>query len=89
MKSYISLWMEFEGLIIFWFVCVNNVYGCMYCMCLSGGFCSIAICSSSVVVQLGVSACDIRVLHVSRIGLMVVMSANNILGGGWCRFWCI
>ena len=44
-------------------------------MCLSGGFCNVAICSSSVVVQLGVGFCDSSRLHVSGVGLMVVMSA--------------
>ena len=56
-------------------------------MCLSGGFCNVAICSSSIVVQLGVGVCDSIMLHVSRVGLMVVMSAYSILRGGWCRFW--
>ena len=30
MNSYISLWIEFGGLISFWFVCVNSVYGCVF-----------------------------------------------------------
>ena len=70
-----------------WFDCVNNVYGCVLRMCLSGGFCNVDICSSSIVVQSGIGVYDSRMLHVARIGLMVVMSAYNILGGGWCWFW--
>ena len=58
-------------------------------MCISGGFCNVAICSSSIMVQLGVGVCDSIRLHVSGIGLIVVMSAYSILGGGWCRFWCM
>jgi hypothetical protein len=38
---------------MFWCVCVNCVYGCGVVMCLSGGFCSSVIFSSSVVVQSG------------------------------------
>ena len=57
MKLYISLWIEFGGFIRFWFVCVNNVYGCVVSMCLSGGFCSSDIRSNSNVVQSGVGGC--------------------------------
>ena len=53
-NSYMSLCIEFGGLISFWCVWVNSVYGCMCWMCLSGGFCKVVICSSSVVVQSGV-----------------------------------
>ena len=51
-------------------------------MCLSGGFCNCDICSSSSKVQFVVCDCDSIWLHVSRVGLMIVMSAYNILGGG-------
>ena len=37
-KLYSSLWMVLGGLIMFWFVCMNCVYGCVVVMCLSGGF---------------------------------------------------
>lgn len=50
-------------------------------MCLSGGFCKRVICSKSVVVQFGVGVWFSRWSHISRIGLMVVISAYNILGG--------
>ena len=39
-----------EGLMTFLFVFLNFVYGCVVCMCLSGGFCSMDIWSSSIVV---------------------------------------
>ena len=86
-KLYISLWIELGGWMRFWFVCVNCVYGCVFRMCLSGGFCNVVICSNNIVVQSGVGVCDSSWLHVSMFGLMVVMSAYNILGGGWCWFW--
>ena len=35
----------------FWFVCVNSVYGCVFRMCLSRGFCSVVILFNNVVVQ--------------------------------------
>ena len=70
-----------------WFVCVNSVHGCMFKMHLSGEFCSVVILFNNVVVQSGVAVCDNSWLHVSMFGLMVVISAYNILGGGWCRFW--
>lgn len=57
MKLYISLLIELGGLIRFWFVCVNNVYGCVFSMCLSGGFCNSVIRSNSIVVQSGVGVC--------------------------------
>ncbi len=56
----------------------------MVVMCLSGGFWSEAIRSKSVVVQSGSGVCDNMWLHVSMMGLIVVMSAYNIRGGGWC-----
>ena len=30
MKSYISLWIDYGGLISFWFDCLNSVYGCVF-----------------------------------------------------------
>ena len=86
-KLYISLLIELGGWMRFWFVCVNSVYGCVFRMCLSGGFCSVVILFNNVVVQSGVTICDSIWLHVSMFGLMVVISAYNTLGGGWCRFW--
>lgn len=84
---YISFWIELGGLIRFWLVCVNKVYGWVVRMCLSGGFCNIAIRSSSVVVQSGVGICMSIWLQVSMVGLMVVISAYSNLGGVWCWFW--
>ena len=65
---------------------MNSVYGCVCSMCLSGGFCNSVIRSNNVVVQSGVGVCVSSRLHVSMVGLMVVISAYNILGGEWCRF---
>ena len=53
MYSYICLWMVLVGFIMSWFVCKNCVYGCGVCMCLSGGFWSVAIRSKTIVVQSG------------------------------------
>ena len=53
-------------------------------MCLSGGFCSRVIFSRSVVVQSGVGFCISSRSQVSRIGLIVVISAYIIRGGGCC-----
>ena len=86
MKSYSSLWMVVGGLIMFWFVWRNCVYGCMVMMCLSGGFWSEAIRSNTIVVQSGFGICINIWLHVSIIGLIVVISAYNMRGGGWCWF---
>ena len=55
-------------------------------MCLSGGFCSIAIFSSIDVVQSGFGVCIRNWSHISICGLIVVISANSNRGGGWCRF---
>ena len=82
MKLYMSLCMVAGGLMMFWFVCMNCVYGCVVKMCLSGGFCSKAIRSNIVVVQSGSGVCINRWLHVSIIGLIVVMSAYSMHGGG-------
>ena len=87
MKLYISLLIELVGLIRCWLFCVKSVYGCVRRMCLSGGFCKSVIFSNSVVVQSGVGVSINSWLHVSRIGLMVVISAYSNLGGGWCWFW--
>ncbi len=81
--------MVLGGLIMFWFVCRNCVYGCVDAMCLSGGFCSDVICSNTFVVQSGTGGCISMWLHVSNIGLIVVISAYSIRGGGWCWFLCI
>jgi hypothetical protein len=62
------------------------VYGCRVVMCLSGGFWSEAIRSKTAVVQSGSGICISRWLHVSIIGLIVVISAYSICGGGWCWF---
>ena len=59
---------------------------CLECV-FQGGFVVLSYYSNSVVVQSGVSVCDSIWLHVSMFGLMVVISAYNILGGGWCWFW--
>src|SRR5579875_3560903 len=59
-NSYNSLWIVLGGLIIFWFVFVNCVYGCGFKICLSGGFCSSVIFSRSIFVQFGSG------IHISR-----------------------
>ena len=64
------------------------MYGCVVIICLSGGFCSSVICSRIFLVQSGVRICHWW-SHVSMAGLIVVMSAYNILGGGCCWFWCM
>ena len=69
---------------MFWFVCMNCIYGCMIVMCLSGGFGSDAILSNTFVVQSGTGGCISMWLHVFISGLIVVISAYNIRGGGWC-----
>ena len=69
---------------MFWFVCRKCVYGCGVIMCHSGGFGSEAIFSKTIVVQSGVGVCVSIWLHVSNTGLIVVISAYNIRGGGWC-----
>ena len=75
MKLYISLWMVLGGLMMCWFVCMNFVYGCVVVICLSGGFCSRAILSRSNVVQFGVGVCVSIWLHVSILGLIVMINA--------------
>ena len=71
---------------MFWCVCKNCVYGCVIEMCLSGGFRSEAMCSRIVVVQSGYGVCISIWLHVSMTGLIVVISAYSMRGGGWCWF---
>ena len=63
---------------------MNCVYGCVVMMCLSGGFGSEAICSKTIVVQSGTGVCVNIWLHVFITGLIVVISAYNMRGGGWC-----
>lgn len=82
MKSYSCLCMVLVGLIRFWLVFLNSVYGCVFMMCLSGGFWRSAILLRSVVVQSGSGVCVSWWLHVSSNGFIVVMSAYNIRGGG-------
>ena len=53
-------------------------------MCLSGGLGSVAIRSNIVVVQSGIWVCISIWLHVFITGLIVVISAYSIRGGGWC-----
>ena len=62
------------------------MYGCGVVMCLSSGFCSKAIFSESIIVQSSFGICTSKWLHVSIIGLIVVISAYSIRGGGWCWF---
>ena len=73
--------MVLGGLIRSGLVFLNSVYGCVFRMCLSGGFWRSAIFSRSVVVQSGSGLCISWWLHVSSSGLIVVMSAYNIRGG--------
>jgi hypothetical protein len=60
------------------------VYGCMILMCLSGGFWREAIRSKTDVVQSGTWVCINIWWHVSIFGLIVVISAYSMRGGGWC-----
>ena len=53
MKLYKSLCIVLGGLMIFWFVWMNGVYGCVVMMCLSSGFCNSVIRSRIFVVQSG------------------------------------
>ena len=54
----------------------------MVVMCLSGGFGSKSIRSRTIVVQSGFGVCPNMWLHVSIIGLIVVISAYSMRGGG-------
>ena len=81
--------MVLDGLIRLWLVVVNSVYGCVFRMCLSGGFWRSAIFSRSVVVQSGFGMYVSWWSHVSSSGLIVVMSAYNIYCGRWCWFSCV
>ena len=74
--------MVFGGFIKFWLFSVNSVYGCLVEMCLSGGFCSKDIFSSSSVVQSGFGICIRSWSHVSFDGLIVMIRAYSILGDG-------
>ena len=76
--------MVLGGFIISWFVCRKYVYGCGVVMCLSGGFGSEAIFSKTIVVQSGFGVLVSIWLHVSNTGLIVIISAYSIRGGGWC-----
>ena len=58
------------------------MYGCVVVMCLSGGFWSEVMRSKTVVVQSGSGVCINRWLHVSITGLIVVISAYSMRGGG-------
>ena len=51
-------------------------------ICLSGGFGSNAIFSKSIVVQFGSGFCVSMWSHVFISGLIVIMSAYSIRGGG-------
>ena len=74
--------MVLGGLIRFWLVFINSVYGCGFSMCLSRGFWRSAIFSRSVVVQSGLGMCISWWSHVPSNGLIVVMSAYNMHRGG-------
>ena len=76
--------MVLGGLIMFWFVYMNCVYECVVMMCLFGGFCRRVIFSKIMEVQSSVGICISRWLQVSKIGLIVAMSAYSIFGGEWC-----
>ena len=81
--------MVLGGLIRLWLEVMNSVYGCVFWMCLSGGFWRSAIFSRSVVVQSGFGMCVSWWSHVSSNGLIVVMSAYSMHWGGWCWFSCM
>ena len=74
--------MVLGGLIRFWLVVMNSVYGCVFRMCHSGGFWRSAIFSRSVVVQSGFCVSVSWCSHVSSTGLIVVMSAYSMHWGG-------
>ena len=61
---------------------MNSVYGCILMICLSGGFCSKAIISRSIVVQFGFGICVGIWSHALKSGLMVTIRAYSIRGGG-------
>ena len=61
---------------------MNCVYGCIVRICLSGGFCSKAILSRSIVVQFGSGICASMWSHALISGLIVTIRAYNIRGGG-------
>jgi hypothetical protein len=63
------------GFIRFWLFSMNYVYGYLVKMCLSGGFCSKDIFSSNKDVHSGFGVCVRSKLHVSLIGLIVMISA--------------
>jgi len=86
---YISLLIDLGGLMICWFVILNWMYGCGYLYVFQVGF---AISPFFLIIELWIVQSGSRIYismwsQVSNIGLIVVMIANNILGGGWCRFW--
>ena len=83
-KLYSSLWMVLGGLVMLWFISRSCVYWDTTVMCLSSGFWSEAICFKINIVQFGYEDCISRWLNVSIIGLIVVINAYNIRGGGWC-----
>ena len=66
---------------------MNCVYGWIVRICLSGGFCSKAIFSRSIVVQFGFGVCVSMWLHVLISGLIVTIRAYSMRGGVWCWFW--
>ena len=58
------------------------MYGCVVVMYLSSGFWSEIMRSKIVVVQSGSGVCINKWLHVSITGLIVVISAYSMCGGG-------
>ena len=61
---------------------MNYVYGCIVRICLSDGFCSKPILSRSIVVQFGSGICASMWSHVLMSGLIVMIRAYSIRGGG-------
>ena len=76
------------GFIIFWLSCSIWVCGCIVLMWFSGGFLRVFSLVRNIEGQSGFKFW-MRCSHVSMFGLMVVISANNMFGVGYCLFWLI
>ena len=65
------------------------MYGCGILICLSGGFYSVVIFSSSIEVQSWIGMFTNWCSHEFILGLIVIIKANNILDSGCYLFLCI
>ena len=75
--------MVLSGLIRLWLVVMNFVYGCVFWMCLSGGFWKNAIFSRSVVVQSGFGMYVSWWSHGSSNGLILRIVCIEVGGVGF------